>query len=269
MNRGYIKLWRKTLDSDMLKNHELWAFWCWCLMRATHKPRCATIGFQEIPLEPGQFIFGRKSAAIELKLTERKIRTCLQHLKNSEKVTIKTTNKFSVISIINWHLYQCDKIENDQQHDQQLTNNRPTTDHKQECKNVRKKEIKKHCASDDALPANGNGSMEYYLTHKKRQLYGKRLDTFNRFWDAFGYKKSRSAAADAWIDIPSLTDALVERIISAARAEAERRKQLIREGRTPKMAQGWISERRWEDEQDEDAKPWWEDEACKAKSSTH
>jgi len=88
----------------------------------------------------------------------------------------------------------------------------------------------------------------YYLTHKKRRLYGKRLETFERFWTAFGYKDGKAKAADAWMDIPQLTNALVEQIITAAKIEASRRQDLIASGRTPIMAQGWISQRRWEDE---------------------
>ena len=46
--------------------------------------------------------------------------------------TIKSTNKFSIITICNWDTYQSQDLENDQLNDQQLTNKRPTTDHIQE-----------------------------------------------------------------------------------------------------------------------------------------
>ena len=87
----------------------------------------------------------------------------------------------------------------------------------------------------------------FYLTKKKRQLKGKRLETFNRFWAAFAYPKGKAEAADAWIDIPTLTDSLVDEIVSAASAEAAVRAAVIADGRTPKFAQGWLSGRRWED----------------------
>lgn len=91
-------------------------------------------------------------------------------------------------------------------------------------------------------------SGEFYITKKGRKLNGKRLQGFNLFWDAFNYKKGRAEAADAWFDIPTFTDGLVEKIIKAAKLEALNRKDIIEKGRTPKMAQGWISGRRWEDE---------------------
>ncbi len=87
-----------------------------------------------------------------------------------------------------------------------------------------------------------------YITAKKRKLNGKRYETFLLFWDAFGYKRDKAPAADAWLDIPQLTDKIVTQIISAAKIAAKERPELISQGRTPKMAQGWLTAKRWEDE---------------------
>ncbi len=94
----------------------------------------------------------------------------------------------------------------------------------------------------------GNDQEEFYLTKKKRKLNGKRLVTFNRFWSAFDYKKGKADAADSWIDIPQLTDTLVNEIYEAAKVEAKNRSKIISEGRTPIFPQGWLTARRWEDE---------------------
>lgn len=96
----------------------------------------------------------------------------------------------------------------------------------------------------EVVPAD-DGSL---LTHRKRKLSGKRLETFIQFWDAFDLKRGKAEAADAWLDIPSLTDALVARIVAAAKREAAGRAQLVANGHTPKWAQGWLNGRRWEDE---------------------
>ncbi len=137
MYRGYVKTWRKVLDGGWLKNHKLWAFWSWCLLKASHKEIGIVVGLQKVQLMPGEFIFGRKAAALELGMSERNIRTCIHVLCKMKNTTIKTTNKFSIVSIINWDIYQGDEIVNDQQSDQQVTSKRPASDHKQECKNVK------------------------------------------------------------------------------------------------------------------------------------
>lgn len=87
----------------------------------------------------------------------------------------------------------------------------------------------------------------FLLTKKGRKLTGKRLAAFEAFWEAYALKKGKVEAADAWLDIPSLTDGLVARICDAARQEAQARQLIEAKGGTPKWAQGWISGRRWED----------------------
>ena len=120
MNRGYVKLWRKSVDSGWIKNHKLWSFWSYCLLKATHKEFDAIVGLQIVHLYPGQFVFGLKRTSQETGLTIREIRTILGFLKKAGNLTIKTTNKFSIILIINWPLYQGDNSENDTQNDKPL-----------------------------------------------------------------------------------------------------------------------------------------------------
>jgi hypothetical protein len=211
-------------------------------MKASHKRREQMVGMQMVELQPGQLIFGRKAASKALGLSERTIRTCVDKLKKLQKLTIKPTNRYSIISIVNWNTYQNRGCDGDQQRDQQVTSKRPASDHKQECKNVR---INKKPSSKSSFEGDGS---EVYKTKKKRDLTDKRLISFLRFWDAFGYKLGKAEAADAWLDIPELTDSLVDKICNAARIERQRRHELKLQGRIPKMAEGWISGQRWEDE---------------------
>ena len=59
------------------------------------------------------------SPAEELEISERAVRTALNHLKSTNEVTIKVTNQFSIVTIVNWAKYQGRDDENDQQNDQQ------------------------------------------------------------------------------------------------------------------------------------------------------
>ena len=81
-----------------------------------------------------------------------------------------------------------------------------------------------------------------------RELKNKRIVDFEKFWDTFSYKQGKGGAEKSWMAIKGYSQETFERIIESARLEAERRPQLTALGRTPKMAQGWITERRWEDE---------------------
>lgn len=92
-------------------------------------------------------------------------------------------------------------------------------------------------------------SKESYTTKRKRKLTGWKLESFNQFWEVFAYKSGRAEAADAWLDIPGLTSNLVKNeILPAAAKEAQRRPEIRKNNGIPKMAQGWLSGRRWEDD---------------------
>lgn len=127
MNKGYVKLWRKSLDAGWIKNHKLWVFWTYCLMKASHKPYKAIVGNQEVFLEVGQFVTGLRVISRETGLSIREIRTVLAFLINAGNVTIKTTNKFSIITIVNWNTYQSGEGENDTLKDKRPTNDRQHT----------------------------------------------------------------------------------------------------------------------------------------------
>ena len=111
---------------------------------------------------------------------------------------------------------------------------------------------RRRCAPRSAAPATGEGPAPEpaYRTATKRGLTGQRLAWFNRVWDAFGYKRNKAEAADAFIDIEGLSESLVAAICRAAEQEAARRPDLVARGKTPKMLTGWLSGRRWEDEAD-------------------
>jgi hypothetical protein len=126
MKRGYVKVWRKIQDNDILKNHRYCAFFLWSLTKASHKRFNIIVGSQPVTLEPGQFVFGRRKAAEELGMTEQEIRTCIGLAKKTDFLTIKSTNKYSIITIINWHIYQGLDIDN-QPASQPTSNQQATT----------------------------------------------------------------------------------------------------------------------------------------------
>jgi hypothetical protein len=75
----------------------------------------------------------------------------------------------------------------------------------------------------------------------------QRKERFEEFWNSFNYKKGKGGAQRSWDKI-KLTDDLFHQIIEGAKREASNRPALIAKQGTPKMAQGWLTERRWEDE---------------------
>ena len=137
MNRGFVKLWRLSCDGGWIKHHKLWAFWTWCLLKATHKEFNVIVGMQVVHLMPGQFITGRHKACEETGLTEQEYRTITAFLKKAGNLTIKSTNKYSIITVVNWDTYQSTNPD-DQPTDQPTTNQQLTT--YKNIKNIKNKE---------------------------------------------------------------------------------------------------------------------------------
>lgn len=132
---GWIKLHRQVLDNGWLKKHKIFIFWTYCLLKAVHKETKVIISSEEIELKPGQFIFGRKKAAKDLNLSEQEIRTCIKFLKRAGNITVKSTNHYSLISVVKWNFYQNEHLDYNQQNNQHLTSSQPSLNHIKKYKN--------------------------------------------------------------------------------------------------------------------------------------
>ena len=132
MDDGYVKLWRKTLSSRVFQNEGLLKIFIWCLLRANHKKEWVPIttgrGETEVELQPGQFIFGRKTAAKELKMKQSTIRNRIEKLKNIGFLDTQPDTHYTIINILNWESYQA----SDSKEDTQKDNQRTTKGHRQE-----------------------------------------------------------------------------------------------------------------------------------------
>lgn len=99
---GYIKLHRSLLDWEW---HDApvtgWLFVNLLLM-ASH----SSTTWRGIGIERGQLVTGRKSLSEQTGLSERQIRTALEHLQKTGEVTITPTNKFSLITIVQFEKFQ-------------------------------------------------------------------------------------------------------------------------------------------------------------------
>ena len=127
MQTGYIKLYRRSLSNGWLRNHKLWALWTWSLLKASHKEHTVNVGGQEVTLKAGQFIFGRRMAALETGLTEKEVRNRAKTLLQRQNWAIKRANKFSIVTIVNWATYQGEGNEKGQQKGQQRASKGPQT----------------------------------------------------------------------------------------------------------------------------------------------
>ena len=151
--QGYIKLHRKLMDSAVWGDPLYLKLWLYCLMKSTHKEREVILGNQVITLKPGEFITGRESLSEDLnkgmKPKQRVNNTTwwryLNNLQKLEMLHIKKTNKYSVVSIVNWCEYQ----ENEQQMHNKRTSDAQQMHTNKNVKNVKnEKNSRKHVFDD-------------------------------------------------------------------------------------------------------------------------
>lgn len=109
-NDGYVPLFRKSLESQVFQSPHLWKVWCWCLLKASHKDRWVSMktgkGDMQVEIKEGQFIFGRESAARELRMRPSSVRNRIVKLSKLQNLNIKTDRQFSIITICNWGGYR-------------------------------------------------------------------------------------------------------------------------------------------------------------------
>lgn len=109
----YIYLHRKITKSAVWENESLLKIWIWCLVRASYKDRQVVIGNQIVELKPGEFVTGRNAASEELKMKGTSLWKRLKALEKLGNISIKSNNKFSVITVANWAFYQYGEDESD------------------------------------------------------------------------------------------------------------------------------------------------------------
>lgn len=132
-NLSYIKLFRKLLKSPIFENEKALKVWIWCLLKATHTDREQLVGQQIVDLKKGDFVFGRKKASEELKMSESTVYKYIKLLEKLQMISVKSNNKFSVVSIEKWEEYQAKE---------QQENNKGTTKEQQSNTNKNVKNVK-------------------------------------------------------------------------------------------------------------------------------
>jgi hypothetical protein len=139
MTSGWIKLHRRLLDSPVWNNsnHNVRQLAVACLLLASHREARLSVGGEVVEIKPGQFWTSQESLEKVTGLTRQQIRTSLAILYRLDFLTSKPTNHGSLVSLINWALYQGSDAEDNQQPNPQITSNQPAANHNQELKELK------------------------------------------------------------------------------------------------------------------------------------
>lgn len=186
-NQGFIKLYRKMLDWEWYKNQNVKDVFIHCILKANWKGG----NFQGHEIPRGSFVSSIGAIADELDLTSQKVRTALKNLQKTKNLTIKTTNKFSIITINNYDEFQ--------EINKQLTNNQQTTN-KQPNNNRRREEIKNIrsvCVESNTLaPAPTLSELRSYCYENDMEDFD--YENFYNYYESNGWLNKNGSAIKNW-----------------------------------------------------------------------
>lgn len=143
MEDGWIKIFRLFLEWEWYGDTNMVRLFLHLLLKANYEDK----RWQGIVIKRGQLVTSSLTLAAETHLSRQRVRTCLSRLEHTGEISIKTTNKFSVITICKYGNYQAVNLDYQPTTNQQLTNKQPTnnqqsTNNQPQHKNIRSKEIK-------------------------------------------------------------------------------------------------------------------------------
>jgi len=140
MNGGYIKLHRSLLEWEWFDDEPTLRAFLYLLLTANYE----TTRYMGHDIMPGERVTGYPTLAKQLGYSVQSVRTAIKRLKSTGEITVKTTNKFSIIRIENWEKYQNGNSQNNSQTNSQLTVNQQATNSQlttsKEYKNIRNRE---------------------------------------------------------------------------------------------------------------------------------
>jgi hypothetical protein len=143
VQRGYYVTWRKYIDSEVFLDEGLWKLWSLCMKKANWEANSVKMEgvVQPVKLKPGQFITGRyelHGAYHQWRKGYKKRKpapyTLWRRLKTLERMqflSIKSTNKFSIITMANWPKEQTQK----QKVSNSVSNRRSSDEHRETLSN--------------------------------------------------------------------------------------------------------------------------------------
>ncbi len=123
---GWIKLHRKILEWEWYPNAATRILFLHLLIEANWEDTWQN----GILIKRGQLLTTVKKLATINQQTIQQTRTALERLKSTNEITIKTTSKFSIITVINYDLYQANNKPNNKQTEQQPNANQQTAHNK-------------------------------------------------------------------------------------------------------------------------------------------
>lgn len=122
---GWIRLHRKIAEWEWFDNANMVQLFIYLLAKANATNKT----WQGISINRGQVVCSQQAITTNLGMQRQTLRTCLKKLERTGEITIKSTKRFTLITICKYDDYQYVDGGSQPTTNQEVTNNQPTTNH--------------------------------------------------------------------------------------------------------------------------------------------
>lgn len=270
LNNGFVVLHRKMLDWQWYKNSNTKSVFIHLILTANIKD----LRYMNQTVERGSVITTIEKIKNETGLSVKAVRTALEHLKSTGEISIKTTNKFSVITIEKYSFFQDRQNEtadegqskgkqkaNEGQtkgkqrasiEEQYNKNNKDNKDNKGiSCAEATAQECGESLTVETASGESIDDNFSKTRKPRKRKTTGvltnEQQNMFELFWQAYPNKKSPGQAEITFSKLnPDKT--LFESIMSGVERAKKYDFRFRESGRYAPYPSTWLNARGWLDQ---------------------
>lgn len=121
---GWISINRRLQNKSWYRKSEYVHVWLHLLLNANHEDKKILIGNKEIEIKRGQLLTSRRKISEKTNVQETLVYRILKLFESVHQIEQQKTNKYTVITIVNYDKYQ----KNEHQIEQQMNNKRTTNE---------------------------------------------------------------------------------------------------------------------------------------------
>lgn len=213
MNVGWIKLHRQILNWEWYSDTNTFRLFLHLILTANYKDQ----KHQGKLIKKGTLITGRDKLSLETGLSVREVRTCLERLKSTNEIAIKTNSKGTEIQIVNYDKYQ---LETSEMTNERPANDQQTTTIKEYKENKEEKERKNIPAFSDFLA---------YAVEEKPMINQDLVKNKYESWIMNGWKDGNNKSINNWkLKLKNTIPYIEEKIDIRTMSSEERKKYFLK-----------------------------------------
>lgn len=194
-NQGFIKIFRKIIDWEWFKKPNTRLVFEYFLYKANYEDKM----WRGIEIKRGQLITSLQKISEENGITMRQTRTALNDLQTTNNIAIKTTNKYTLVTIINYDFYQSKEEKTTNKTTNKMHTKRQAND-TQNDNNIRIKEIKNIrsvCVESNTLaPAPTLSELRSYCYENDMEDFD--YENFYNYYESNGWLNKNGSVIKNW-----------------------------------------------------------------------